>query len=914
LQPSLQPSSRHCCQALVSFCSSLSCCRMRPEASIALCVAWHLLLSFTSDLVLTATSSLAHFQQFTDEMTAKYEQAPATTAAPTGATGTDTTQDTVTQVAGAGGANHDAGVTAEDGQTIVTVIGFLQAMEYDTLLPAHKADNVLQGECQKRLDICEEPNPNVCDGDGQSVGAGGSLKKHLIFRDMDVGRLRHAEIGSELTQGSPDGVSTLQVGHAKSVLSPNGQKIAPDRSSEDDLATQPDGEGASTVNLVGVPVYVGTATSCTGATCCFPQSVEPAHYTPEGAQLSDGVGVVSGFFGSGAPWIHTLTDTTQCGYMTNISTTGLAARVDQATMDSSLVVTDGTREFDQLASNAHDSCSCGSLYTAKTEFGLRHKACREHHQKPACAAQNCECPKYDDCRLGTDSTCPSFPTCALDGTPNSGGALRDEYISMEWWFKERRTMENCLTEVARWFEPLWDKYILCDDAIKKCAEATLTCDNIQMEFEAKHCQYDVARKQACDAHYACYDIEVQRCAETCDLVQTRVQGRKAEYEIIQRIICMLRALLANNDEHFDAGENKAFDGSSNSNLNNQQAVDTIDNADGTGSFRRAGDASSDHGTKSQRLAACKSMVVDSNGYNLVCQGPKKKTSPSAGGAFEKGDDVAHYRAWPRELGGEYPRLPMDMNSAVASCTQNDDRCFVDTIVVDKEDWKGGSDEKVGNGDGTTSVPYHRVDGHYTPWGFDCDFSARPCTRKFVQTNYDFLRTDTSENMERASCQACAIEDFQTGAYRSDSDATNTATDVCSGQSQCACFNSRDGNFCTECASNCGSCSNYCAHINNNPSTVWQTDAEVPVQAAIDWDVYPGTNAHARGCGADNLDTNTPTVSSLDECKNRCIAFSGCTGILHISHSSACYLRNNFDISQMCSNAHATMTVYVMKAQ
>merc|ERR1712151_999563 len=104
-----------------------------------------------------------------------------------------------------------------------------------------------------------------------------------------------------------------------------------------------------------------------------------------------------------------------------------------------------------------------------------------------------------------------------------------------------------------------------------------------------------------------------------------------------------------------------------------------------------------------------------------------------------------------------------------------------------------------------------------------------------------------------------------------------------------------------------------AHITNNPSTVWQTDAEVPVQAANDWTAYPGRNAHARGCGAaSELTGNVP--GTLEECKEKCIAFGdGCTAITHRARDNACLLRGGTDDpSLFCDTAMETVT-YVMSS-
>jgi len=855
------------------------------RAVVALGLARQVVVSSAS-----VSSTLAGFQKFTDKMVAKYGQEPVDdldeaakvdALENSGTQGEDDTQDTVTQVTGAGGVNHEAGAVSESGvddkdkKEIEKVIEWLEGLDQD-LLAQHVEDDNLQKECQAKLDKCESVDQDETKpGNSHSDAAG---------------KVHYFEIGSHLTQG----LGWHSVGLAgRSVLSPVDGDATLDRTDDNNLkvcdaCTQENRE----LDGGNMPTYETDSDADKSKTItAFAVKVEPAHYS-SGEQKTDGVGVISGEFGRGsqawagkAPWTNVITRTGEekCTYMTQLTQGdgvnmygGLQLDAFYSPTESGSITTpaglvvksgdwQGTREF--LANEQNPGFDkCGSRWTQMREFEMRHDSCRRNHQSVACADQQVKCDSYDACRASTretegaptanDLNCYQFPSCAIHAAPEAGaGDLRDEYISTEWWFKERKDMESCLEKTTQWFVPLWDKYELCDQAIKYCAEATLTCDNIQWEFEARHCEWDTARKESCDAHYECYEKEVRRCAQTCDIVKLRERGRKAEFEIIERIICMLKALLANNDEHFDSGERTAT-----------QFSEGNTRADGgTGSFRIADDRNSDYGSKKSRLAECKTMTVDASQFNLVCQGPKVR---NVDGDFAVGDQFSHYRHWSLERGGEFPRLPNQVNGG---CSQSGGTCenFVDQISVSSDEWKGSDT------DGTETVrkytrvkteeapegtdcagddpnadckwtfqetveARHRVDGSYTPWGFDCDFRDRPCTHQFIVDHYAFLSAEDTPNMERAPCHdvcgatvfpesyahdGSSLCDLCPATKRSlnhrtgdcaclEAHAAAEGEDCASGETSCACLISRDENFCDHCEgeSTCGECSDKCREM------------------------------------------------------------------------------------------------------
>jgi len=453
-------------------------------------------------------------------------------------------------------------------------------------------------------------------------------------------------------------------------------------------------------------------------------------------------------------------------------------------------------------------------------------------------------------------------------------ALSDDFIRQEWWFVESNTVENCLDEVAEWFvgctlntgeqsaatsgsssttcvgkDGVWFWYQDCDDALKKCAEATLTCDDIQHEFEAAACDWTSERTESCHKHHECYDTEIEACAKNCRLIQHRVVGRKAELEIIHRIKCMLNALLANNEQH----------------------------ASGTAESDDAGD-------KTSRLARCKTMGdrIDSSTYqlpttagsdtggldllNITCQGPKKKTtvltqstsafnhpvSPgvTAAGAHRwmidlnggsgNGDGVeefdtqvdSHWRPGWRKSDylaweDEYPRGSQD--DTVTGCGEDDvlgstdtsKKCAADatqnkvTIEMEEEttgysgatverfsfsnghkyNSKTGTATVMTKADGTettgasTKNMVHRMPKMYQKWGYGCSTGYRPCTSSFIRASYGFL--NGYADAARAPCTKC---DGTFKNAQGTSDSSSVMDDPCNWATQMSHSNNADARF------------------------------------------------------------------------------------------------------------------------
>jgi len=442
----------------------------------------------------------------------------------------------------------------------------------------------------------------------------------------------------------------------------------------------------------------------------------------------------------------------------------------------------------------------------------QHKNCRTEHQQSECLAQYTDCLAYDNYRTNTNY---AFPSCALQtdtsnpAAADAGKDLRNSYIQQEWWFTERTTMESCLDDVAEWFSGtdasgstntvgetgIWWKYQSCNEELQHCAEATLTCDDIQHDFEYAACEWTHSRHQSCQNHKTCYTQQIDQCAANCKIIQQRVVGRKAEYEIIQRIQCMLRALLANNDQHLGVDD----DGTSNADTDN----------------------------KTQRLERCKAMgdYEDSGNkmltygldqLNITCQGPKKKdlsASPSewkidldencvtsincasseeefSTGIYSRwkpGWRTSDYLAW----SDEFPRHTYTPTTCAHDDTKSNDcadttsgRRFVQ--AAEEEDpavsaYSGATKERLAGwggarqhnhnsksvSSGGTSNMVHRKSKTYQNWGFDCSVAYKPCSHFFLKTEYKFLHTLT--HAERTPCTKCT-EDFD--------DSSTTLDDPC----------------------------------------------------------------------------------------------------------------------------------------
>merc|ERR1719203_916773 len=130
---------------------------------------------------------------------------------------------------------------------------------------------------------------------------------------------------------------------------------------------------------------------------------------------------------------------------------------------------------------------------------------------------------------------------------------------------------------------------------------------------------------------------------------------------------------------------------------------------GTGSFRIEADRDSDYGSKTARLNECRTAIPDSSQFNLFCQGPKVK---DGAGEFAVGDQFSHYRHWSLEKGGEYPRLPNQVNGVCATNGECED--FVGQILVDDADWAYATTDP-----STDSTKYYRPYSKKDPSGADC---------------------------------------------------------------------------------------------------------------------------------------------------------------------------------------------------
>jgi len=746
--------AKHCIPlfSLRSHC----CFQMRAIAAFALAR----LASASS-----VSSTLAAYQKFADEMIAKYGQAPTAVAEASD----DTTDTTVTMVSDdKGNTVEDAAQVSKSGgsgiadsgdtETIKQVIGWLEALYTDSLKVDHESDVDLMLKCQERIDACEDPATDYSDPE----------VSHDFELHPGKSKVLYKRIGSMCQAPSTAWTKTKPT-------------------FEDTAATAPLPANDKISGTVETPGFQ------------LPNAVDPAGGDPD-------------------PMFNFLTP-------------------------------NPWTKAKSLWAKMHNQCN-------------RHKQCRINHQHVECLTQKDECGTYDNTR---DLVENQFPTCARKPAtatcfpePLTGGeqdvnsqsgtavqekcmqvkdALSDEFIQQEWWFVESHTVENCLDQVAQWFvgcslstgaqmasetgscvnngNGIWWRYQDCDLALKKCAEATLTCDDIQHEFEAAACDWTHERLRSCDKHYTCYDTEIEACAKNCRIIQHRVVGRKAEFEIIQRITCMLNALLANNEQH------------------------------------RTGVADSgDEGNKTTRLAACKKMgdYNVNNQYqltdgldllNITCQGPKKKTakltkfstadpkpanfeatlpeesSPHkwmidlngglAGDNVEEHDTniESHWRpGWRKDdyldWAAEYPRGSQE--DVVTGCGEDSvlkvggtGPCStlstpenLVTIEMEEEDpvnyaastverfsFTEGHlyDSKTGvdadaaavtiKADGTkatqaTRSMVHRKPKEYQKWGYGCSTGYRPCTSSFIRESYGFL-SDQSHFLDDDGNQASSIQ-------------------------------------------------------------------------------------------------------------------------------------------------------------
>jgi len=806
----------------------------------------------------SVSSTLAAYQKFADEMIAKYGQTPtAVTEATddgTNATVTDVSMakndavESAAQVSTLG----DGGVaTSGDQQTIEQVIGWLKALYTDSLKVDHESDVDLMLKCQERIDACEDPAGDSSNPTDVSHVYTSQNSKVLYKR---IGSMCQAPSAAWSTT-KPTFDTTALTDALASTDETSGTVVTP--GFQLPAATDPDGGANDPMFSFATPAPWTEAESLWATMhnqcnrhkqCrinhqhveCLKQKEECETYDTERVKASKQFPTCArrpDTTTTCSPEPLSSAEAPALNYHLEVAdacASGVNPSQEECESIGTQFIASKGWEQGQIIVPAYFQWSvhgCSIYMAEENKADLLYTPTQNGNNAVGSATNN------GNYALICTGAAEAEASTTAEPCMQVKDALSDAFIQQEWWFVESQTVENCLDEVAQWFvgcslstgaqqagsgscitesTGVWWWYQDCDLALKKCAEATLTCDDIQHEFEAAACDWTYERLQSCNEHLQCYTKEVEACAKNCRIIQHRVVGRKAEFEIIQRITCMLQALLANNEQH------------------------------------RTGVADSgDAGDKTSRLNDCKKMgdYMDGTQYqltqgldllNITCQGPKKKSknlqaslasaknyaytsSLTLGTQFDwmidlngglSGDGVdehdtniksfwkpgwntADYLDW----AAEYPRG--SQNDVVEGCGEDSvlkeggtGPCStlttpenMVTIEMEMEDttYSGSTAERFSFSDGhlydsktggnseaalvtikadgvtkataPTKFMVHRKPKKYQKWGYGCSTGYRPCTNSFIRASYGFLsvqshfRDGTESNAEASSIEA-----------------------------------------------------------------------------------------------------------------------------------------------------------------
>lgn len=199
----------------------------------------------------------------------------------------------------------------------------------------------------------------------------------------------------------------------------------------------------------------------------------------------------------------------------------------------------------------------GLLLTGVTTARELHKECRSECSQTTCS--NAACEKYHNYRKygnSTDQDAALF-TEKVECAVEEPGKLSDPYIQADANDKETGgdlmlpKMENCLQKAKVWLDPLYTLYKACGDITDHCSTCIDDCNNLQKEFESKHCLHDTDQDIVCSAHKSCYIGKRDQCAIDCPAIELRARSRAADRETGERIKCLLGALRASDEEKPD---------------------------------------------------------------------------------------------------------------------------------------------------------------------------------------------------------------------------------------------------------------------------------------------------------------------------------------------------------------------------
>jgi len=197
----------------------------------------------------------------------------------------------------------------------------------------------------------------------------------------------------------------------------------------------------------------------------------------------------------------------------------------------------------------------GLLLTGVTTTRELHRTCRSQCSQTTCSNAACEAyHKYRKTGSLDDEDAALF-TEKVECAVEEPGKLSDLYIQADADEKEQPggdlmlpKMETCLKKAKVWLDPLYTLYKACGDVTDHCSSCIDDCNNMQNDFESKHCLHDTDQDIVCSAYESCYTGKRDQCEIDCPAIELRAKARAADRETGERIKCLLGALRASDEE------------------------------------------------------------------------------------------------------------------------------------------------------------------------------------------------------------------------------------------------------------------------------------------------------------------------------------------------------------------------------
>lgn len=165
-----------------------------------------------------------------------------------------------------------------------------------------------------------------------------------------------------------------------------------------------------------------------------------------------------------------------------------------------------------------------------------HKGCRRD-EAYAASLKNRACRIYHQHRKG-DLGVP--PSCMGTDLEASDIASTDKV--------NRKVMEQCLRLTKAWLDPLYAKYIECDEKTTNTTNFRDQCNIDQGEFERSYCTFAFSKETACNNQIRCRNEKLAARNATHDAVSVSEAARKADYVTGKLIKCYFDVFEASNTD------------------------------------------------------------------------------------------------------------------------------------------------------------------------------------------------------------------------------------------------------------------------------------------------------------------------------------------------------------------------------